>query len=139
MTKVLSRIRQDHYLRTKAATNSIIMSSSLRVVLFALLVLSLLVLQETAAMGNTNIFPHIHKKPNEAKERLNDLAVADEPSGEHHEAFFARGKRSRKAVVDVSRTIKEPLIKVVSKPRLLHAAYDSEEEEMIERLVETQD
>jgi hypothetical protein len=116
------------------------LSSSPCAALLALIVLSFLVLQETIAIGNTNIFPHVHKKPEEAKELSNNFIVADESDGEHYLAFFSRGTRRRKnAVVDACRSIEEPMMKNSSKPVSMHPAYDSAEEEMIERLVETQD
>lgn len=90
-------------------------------------------------MGATNIFPHAHKTPDESKDHTNDHIVADEPRGEHYLGFFSRGSRKRKnAAFDASRTVDEPLMNT-SKPKYIHHAYESEEEEMIERLVETQD
>lgn len=128
-------------------------SSSIFLVLVLVLSLSVLVIQQDAvvAMGNTNIFPHVHKKPdetNEMHERMNDLAADESSSTRQRLAFFPRrgnSKSSRNAaVMDVSRSSTQTdtnTTKVVTKPQgfAKNKAYDSEEEEMIERLVETQE
>jgi hypothetical protein len=91
-------------------------------------------------MGHTNIFPRVHRGDNEEKELVKDAGADLSP--DNRRAFFPRRRTgSRNSARDVSRTTQRPVTIKGTKGRFATkaAAYDSDEEEMIERLVETQE
>jgi len=107
--------------------------SSLQCRLFVFLLLVVCV----QSMGFTNIFDHVHHRVDEVSERMNGFLDDEE---NEHLAFFPRGIRT---VQDVSTNAANKRKRTVRKSQQKHPhttlpSYATEDEEIMERLVELQ-